>query len=351
MDGPGRVGDQPTPDATAALWRRLDRPFDLPGMVDVLMGLRPEVTDALAAVKLCVSSQASDLLAAMPNLSRSLATSVNSHAIRSRGEIRGPVLWSETMSARASSFGDEDLFVCTAPQRDYDVPANRALVQALRTLTTAGHAIERAPQRWRGDERVDAARAVARRAHKWVEHPSLSRVTRERVHARDLKRVRGGKSAARYAPALAVLDVAAEPLGPVDLVTLCDRRTRLQHWVLLAVVQELEQRGLAVPPFRAEGAALLAGPVSYVHARHRMGAERLHGILLGHVLIDVAYPPARPVERGSSSAGHLDVEEELVARGNGRTVAVIRSYRDVQAVVDVAIKAARDVLAGVGPRV
>lgn len=82
-----------------------------------------------------------------------------------------------------------------------------------------------------------------------------------------------------------------------ELVGLCDRRTRLQHWVLLAVTQELEARGLVIPPFRVEGAGLLAGPLTYVHPSRRMGDAQVHGILVGHVLIDVADPP-RPVGDG-----------------------------------------------------
>ena len=336
------MDDRPRPptaaaDATAGIWRRLARPFTLTEVVDALMGIRPAVVEALGAVKLCSSPEATALLAAMPTLSRSLSTAVGSQAMRSRGEIRGPVLWSETMSARASSLGDENLFVCAAPQREYDTPANRALVQALHRLAAAGPALDRAPTGWRDDPRVHHARLVSRAAHNWVEHPSLSRVSAERLDARDLKRVRGGKSRARYMPALALAEVAAEPLGPGDLVALCDRRTRLQHWVLLAIVHELEARGLVVPPFRVEGAALLAGPITYVHARHRMGEEHLHGILVGHVLVDVAAWRGAP-------AGDDRAEDELRVRGAGRTVAVIRTYRDVQAAVDQAVRSARDVL-------
>ncbi len=322
-------------DATAGLWRRLARPFVLTEVVDALMGLRPTVVEAFGAVKLCSSPEADALLAAMPALSRSLSTSVSSQAVRSRGEVRGPVLWSETMSARASSFGDEDLFVCTAPQREYDTPANRALVQALRMLSGAAGPLDRAPAAWRDDPRVVQARQASRAARSWAEHASLSRVSIERVGARDLKRVRGGKSSARYAPALAVLDVGAEPLGPQDLVALCDRRTRLQHWVLLAIVHELDHRGLRLPPMRVEGGALLAGPITYVHARHRRGEERLHGILLGPVLIDVAAP---------ADPGIIDPGQELADRAAGRPFALIRSYGDVRDAVDRAVQTARELV-------
>ncbi len=313
------------------------------------MGLRPTEVEALGAVRICSSPEATELLASMGALSRSLTTSINSQAVRSRGEVRGPVLWSETISARASSFGDEDLFVCSAPQRDYDTPANRALVQALRVLGKSAAALDRAPVGWREDQRVKAAHAAARAAHHWVEHPSLAGVSRDRVDARDIKRVRGGKAAARYAPALALLDMAAEPLGPAELVGLCDRRTRLQHWVLLAVTQELEARGLALPPFRVEGGGILAGPITYVHPSRRMGDHQLHGILVGQVLVDVADPGRTQFDGGHRSAEDPDDYEahrELAARANGRSVSVIRSYRDVQLAVDLAVRSAREVVRG-----
>ena len=41
------------------------------------------------------------------------------------------MLWSETASARASSFGDGGLFVCTTPSQAYDTDENRVLVPAL----------------------------------------------------------------------------------------------------------------------------------------------------------------------------------------------------------------------------
>jgi hypothetical protein len=336
------------PDATAGLWRRLERPFELIPVAEALMGVRPEVVEALGAVRVCSSPEAAALLAAMPGLSRALTTSVNSQAVRARGEVRGPVLWSETMSARASSFGDEDLFVCSAPQRDYDTPANRALVQALRVLGRSAAALDRAPETWRGDARLEAALLAARAAHHWTDHPSLAGVSRERIGARDIKRVRGGKSANRYAPALALLDVAGEPLTPTELVALCDHRTRRQHWVLLAVLQELEARGLTLPPLRLEGAGLLSGPVTYVHPSRRMGAAQAHGILVGHVLIDVgdpAPPQHEPAGRRSGDQVRADASERaLAARSGGRRVAVIRNYRDVQLAVDLAVRSARELL-------
>ena len=145
--------------------------------------------------------------------SRSLATSLQTQTERCIGELRGPVLWSETMSARASSFGDEGLFVCKTPSRAYDIDENRVLVAALRRdprgrPDAAEHNNDRAledpllrggpPQRQRGQPLPRPPVAGQR-------HPRAPR-SRGRI-----KRTRSGKHRKSYQPALDMLERAAEP--------------------------------------------------------------------------------------------------------------------------------------------
>jgi hypothetical protein len=295
-------------DPTAALWHRLGRPFRLAETVDALFGLAPDVVAQLAGTTLCTSPEAETLLAEMPTLVRALTTSVQGSPVRSRGEIRGPVLWSETMSARAASFGDPDLFVCTTPQRDYDTAENRVLVRALAMLADGGKAVER----------IGVAEYV----------------TRERVRPRTLKRVRGSKSAERYRAAMALLERATEPLDVADLVPYCDRRTRLQHDVLLAVIEDLERRGMRIPPLRVEAGALLAGPVTYIHARRIGARDRLHGIVVGDVLIDVP-DRVRETQRDRAVAA-------LASRAHGRVTVLVVDRTEVPAAVDMAVRDARE---------
>ncbi|HEX7097287.1 MAG TPA: hypothetical protein VF183_15480, partial [Acidimicrobiales bacterium] len=235
-----------------------------------------------------------------------------------------------------ASFGDPDLFVCTTPQRDYDTAENRVLVQALLRLADGGRAIERmGPQH--DDEQLQRARSNARTARLFLDHPALTRVSRERITPRTLKRTRGGKSAVRYRSAMAVLERAAEPLDAHDLLPYRDRRTRLQHEVLLGVIEELERRGMRIPPLRVEGGALLAGPVTYVHPRRLGARDRLHGILVGEVLIDVP-------ERLRDVA--LEREQAtLERRAHGRLAALVTGLAGVPAAVDLAARDARQRLA------
>jgi hypothetical protein len=321
-------------DPTAELWRRLGRPFRLAETVDALFGLAPEVVAQLAGTTLCTSDEARALLDEMPTLVRALTTSVQGAPLRSRGEIRGPVLWSETMSARAASFGDPDLFVCTTPQRDYDTAENRVLVAALAALAEGGKAIEHIGIADYDDPVLRAARGNGRAARLFLDHPALARVTRERVRPRTLKRVRGSKSAERYRAAMAVLERAAEPIDVEHLVPYRDKRTGLQHDVLVGVIEELEARGMRVPPLRVEAGALLAGPITYIHPRRLGARDRLHGIVVGDVLIDVP-DRVRETQRDRAVAA-------LAARAHGRVTVLVTDRRDVPAAVDMAVRDARE---------
>jgi hypothetical protein len=321
-------------DPTTELWKRLARPFRLAETVDALFGLAPDVVAQLAGTMLCTSPEAGELLHAMPSLVRALTTSVQGAPLRSRGEIRGPVLWSETMSARAASFGDPDLFVCTTPQRDYDTAENRVLVAALRVLADAGKAIDHIGAADYDDPALRAARTNSRAARLFLDHPALTRVSHERVRPRTLKRVRGSKSAERYRPAMALLERAAEPIEAAALLAYCDRRTRLQHQVLFAVIEELEHRGMRIPPLRAEAGALLGGPITFIHPRRLGARDRLHGIVVGDVLIDVP-ERARETNRERAMAA-------LAARSHGRVTVLVLDPSEVAAAVDMAVRDARE---------
>ena len=144
---------------------------------------------------------------------RSLATSLQTQTERCIGNLRGPVLWSETMSARASSFGDEGLFVCKTPSRAYDIDENRVLVAALLIDPRLGlHAPSTTTSERSTIRSCGRPRRNGNEANRFVEHPSLARVTRERPNARAVKRTRSGKHRKSYHPALDMLERFANPL-------------------------------------------------------------------------------------------------------------------------------------------
>lgn len=321
-------------DATEELWRRLARPFDSGVTVDALLGLSADVVDQLVGVLVSTCDEAETLLASMPKALRTLKTSVGQNNERCMGELRGPVQWSETFAAQASSLGNRDVYVCASTRRAYDIDENKVLVGALRAIADAGAGVDTVSDESYEDEGLRRARRNAKAARRFLDHRSLEAVRLEgRPTARAVKRTRSGKTRAAYRPALAMLERSYEPLSIDDLSPYCDRRTRVQHGLLLALIEELESRGMRVPALRAEGGSLFAGPVEYVHPRRRGDRSRLHGIVIGHVLVDV---PERLKERDPDR-----VRLELERRSHGRQVAPVVCADDIVHVVDVAVRAAR----------
>ncbi len=203
-------------DPLMEIWARLSKPFDVVRTVSALVGLpQAEVAQAVGS-DIANSFEAEALMLAMPHTLRSLATSLQTQTERCVGSIRGPVLWSETMSARASSFGDEGLFVCKTPSRAYDIDENRVLVAALNAVREAAQAAEHNNQHALDDPVIRAARRRGLEANRYLEHPSLASVTRERPKPRAMKRTRSGKHRKSYQPAIAMLDRAANPLDLDD---------------------------------------------------------------------------------------------------------------------------------------
>jgi len=325
--GPSRApGSDP---AFVELWSRLGRPFATVPTVAALLGLPSLAVSQVVGSTMAGGPEARALLAMMPATVRSLATSLKSHHQRCVGELRGPVIWSETMSARASSFGDPDLFICATPTRAYDIDENQVLVAALKIVADAGKdAVDRAPTPV-VDPVLDAARRAGAEASRWMEHPSLTNVSRQRPGARAVRRTRSGKHQRSYGPALAVLDRASEPLTVADVDAWRDARTRAQHAVLMGLVERLERGGRQLPDFRVERGALLAGPMQYRHNRRLGDRETVAGITIGRLLVDV---PSRLHDPDRARA-----DAELAARSAGRPTMAIMGEDDLDEAVERAV--------------
>jgi hypothetical protein len=325
-------GEPPIGDPLAEVWGRLARPFDVNTTIGALIGMPPIVVAELVGLVVATSPEADALLEQFPRTIRSLATSMHSNAERCLGTLRGPVLWSETVSARASSFGDEGLYVCATPSRAYDIDENRVLVAALVHVRDAakaageGHDVVE-PE----DDRFLRAKHNGFVAGRLVGHPSLRGVTHGQPTRRAVKRARSGRHHG-YRPALDMLARAAEPVGPDDLRPWCDERTRAQLRALMGVVHRLEATGGTLPPFRAEQGGLYAGPVQYFHPRSPASPGALSGIVVGSILVDV---PDRLHDPSRARA-----QAALDARAAGRTAIVVMDDADLDAAVERAISLA-----------
>jgi hypothetical protein len=301
------------------LHARLARPYEVIGTLSALVGEAPAAITQGVGLAMATSHEAQVLLAGMPATVRSLATSLQAHNQRCIGELRGPVMWSETMSARASSFGDRDLFICATPSRAYDIDENRILVAALGIVRDAGRD---ATDRVTGpldDPVLRLARKVGSAAGRWLDHPSLSPISRVRPNPRALRRTRSGKHRKTYQPALDLLDRAADPISAEEAFRWCRPIVHDRHRLLMGLVDRLEQDDRRqVPLFRAEHGALLAGPLVFYAGRH--DGAGLSGLLLGPLLIDVLCD--RTLDRASAEA-------ELEARSGGRPTLLVTEDADI----------------------
>ncbi|HEY8057651.1 MAG TPA: hypothetical protein VID94_02825, partial [Acidimicrobiales bacterium] len=253
--------------ATHELWDLLRRPFNVVEAVDSVLGLSPNVVKQLTGAMLATCTEAEHLLSVTPHTIRSLSISMSNQPEECRGELRGPVLWSETFSCRSSSPGRNDVYVCAAPSRAYDIPENRVLVAALLAVRDAGRSVDTISARSYDDDTLRKARFNGLRASRLLEHRALSSVARHRPSPREVRRARSGNRRSTYTPALTMLARAADPLEAEDILPFCDRRTRTQHAVLVALVRTLRRRGVTVEPFRAVGGSLQSGLLRYHHPR------------------------------------------------------------------------------------
>ena len=225
---------------------------------------RADVADALS-ISLAASDEAAVLLDGMELRIRTLTTSVDADTERCVNAVRGPVLWSETLTARANALGNDDVFVCATPSRSFNTVENRVLVAALEAIAGAGRALQ-GPI----GEKVPAAEAtriaaVASEARSWRRHHRLLDVRSTRLNGRDTARLRGGHRRSRMGPVLAVRDRIAEPFVAEDLDGLADVWTRRYHSFVLRTMDALaEQFGNTEHLTLADG-GLWSGPTSFRH--------------------------------------------------------------------------------------
>lgn len=308
-------------DPTAHLWRRLAPASDPAAAVAALLGLSRSTAQALVGALVADGPESVRLLGRMPSIIRSLAIVTTARPERCRGEVRGPILWGETMAARSATAGDEGLFVCAVPERAYDTPENRVLAAALRAIRTAG--------RLAGGDHVEAvddpirrARANGGAAARWLEHRALTPVPAVKPTGRDLRRARSGHRRRVYRPAIDVLERARWPVGPAHVVGWADERILDQHDLVASVLERLADRGHELPPASIAGGDYRCGPVVY---RARFGDPE-RGIRVGSVLLDVLVDESDAV---AAQAG-----ARLARRAGGQPWHLVREPGDVETVLD-----------------
>jgi hypothetical protein len=288
-------------------------------VVQALLGLDDVAARHLLARLLLDSAEARALVEATPPLIRVLRNQQGT-VLRTEASIRGPVLWNATISHRAASGFQDDLYVCAMAVRDYDLAENRALAAALLVLRRAGRLLDGITADPPDDHQA-TLRARARRAANLGSHPRLRGVATRRPSPRELAKVRSGTARTAYEPAVAFLERTAQGPALADLECYVDRQHRAHHELLRLVVGEVERTGALVEPLRTWRGQLFSGRLRYLPPRQR-GADAAAGVAVGEVVF--ALPePGDPTERGAAEAA-------VVARHRGRRVVVVTDPDDVR---------------------
>jgi hypothetical protein len=249
------------------LWRRLAVPVDPVVAAEALVGLPPANARVLLAVALAASPEADELVDGIAGLLRSLAVSTTARPIRCDGEIRGPVLWSETMAARAASPGAGGVFICSSPVKAYDTDENRVLVAAFHRLHRAALAaeivVEVEPRP--SEEDLRRARSNGEKVRRALEHRSLQAVTRVRPSGRMLQKARTGTKAGVFRVAVSLLQRSWAEVGAEDLEPFLDDATRAEHALAADAVDRLHAEGRLTERLRLIDGAVTSGPFTYRH--------------------------------------------------------------------------------------
>ncbi|MGK2949852.1 MAG: hypothetical protein ACSLFP_14875 [Acidimicrobiales bacterium] len=253
----------PSTGAEAVL-DRLVRPYDPADVLAALVGVPVRLARQTLGAAMATSTEAEDLLTAMPQILRSLAIATTDRPERCYGELRGPVLWSETMSSRSASAGDPGLFVCATTTKAYDNDENRVLKAAIDIVAASGRIAEAAGPVT--EELARSARHNGNRANRLLEHQTLAAVPVVRPSGRQLRRTRAGSRRNTYRPPLDVLRLAADPLDGEIVRSLAEPTTLTQIRLLATVLDAVEGvTGGERRSLRHQHGALVAGPVRYDH--------------------------------------------------------------------------------------
>jgi hypothetical protein len=317
-----------TVSPSEAVWELLDHPFRPVAATRSMFGLSPAAARYVVARDLLNSDECLRLLDAGPDLMRHMSNNLGFRDQRAVGAVLGPIKWHATIMARAAAGFPDDLFICEAPYRNFDLAENQLLMFALKHLVDSGRHVTAFARGSFDDDRSGQARDRARIAKNLLELRSFDGV-KPLNDPGTVRKTRQSKNRKVYDPVLDFMPRSVRPLSQWTITHLGDRRTSQQHKIILAVLATLRREGIEVRPFSARDGLLVAGPMEYRHPGAR-GLPGAHGIRVGDLLLDV---PDVPGDR-------LGAVRRLGQRSGSLAPHIVDSVQDVAAIADLILAGA-----------
>ena len=257
----------PGASATARLWDRRDRRVPAVAAAAALTGLQPALLRGAAKVSFAVSVECESILNDMDDRVRQLPMQLSKVLERCVHEVRGPVMWSETITARANAFGDEDVFVCSTVQKDYADPQNGLLVWLLSEASHAQRVVRGPLGGYMAAGELRRVEEIAVDARKWRNSPRLAAVAAARPTTRQIQRMRTGRHGESVEPLLTGRRRLLQPFVAQDIEDLTDERTAVLHTGVLEVFEAVAKATDVEMVVSFGSGALWLGPVSFRHPR------------------------------------------------------------------------------------
>lgn len=311
-------------DPLVQMWNLLGaRRYPAP-YLKALFGTTPRHVDDVSRRLIALHDRTDVLLERTPDLLRTLPAGTASSTERCVGDVRGPIDWSETITAWSSGLGVDDVFVCRSSVRDYDLAENRVLAWLLRRVVVAGHHLEENPPDWATDAEVETIRTRARQAARHSQHPFLRDLRNRRPSAAEIRHAKSSRHAVQFRDVFPLIPLAIRPLVDAEIHRFADPLSLARLDALTLLMAAVAERDVHVPAPRLSGGAVVVGPIRYTHSTDV--SEEGGGIDFAGVLIEGA--------SRHDAALDAQIAHQLAARAQGREFVSVRSIEDARHAVD-----------------
>lgn len=188
-------------------WNLLHSQSDRLHGAHCLIGIPKDTLRAHADYLLLSSKATVRVLDTMDAMIRTLNTALENGVELSMMSVHGPILWSETMTARAHSFGNEDVYMCRVTTRTFNTAENRFILAVLKTLVSV-HSRLQSSDLWSDldESEQDHLTELAQQARSWSQHARLSQLSRKPLRTRELTTIRHSPRHTLFEPFLELHD-------------------------------------------------------------------------------------------------------------------------------------------------